>query len=69
VIIDDMLSWKDHIDSLCKITKQKIYFLRRLRSFGVRKQILLLFFRSVIMSILQYCNSIWLVCLCWKKVV
>lgn len=39
VMIDDMLSWKDHIDTLCKRTKQRIYFLSRLRSFGVRKQI------------------------------
>ncbi len=58
VMIDNMLSWKDHIDALCKRTKQRIYF-RRLRSFGVRKQILLLFFMSVIMSVQQYCNSIW----------
>jgi hypothetical protein len=59
VMIDNMLSWKDHIDALCNRTKQRIYFLRRLRSFGVRKQILLLFFISVIMSVLQYCNSVW----------
>ncbi len=59
VMIDNMLSWKDHIDALCNRTKQRIYFLHRLRSFGVRKQILLLFFMSVIMRVLQYCNSIW----------
>ncbi len=40
-----------------KKSMQRIYFLRRLRSFGARKQILLLFFMSVIMIVLQYCNS------------
>ncbi len=59
VMVDDMLSWKDHIDTLCKRVKQRIYFLRHLRSFGVSRKILLLFFMSVIMSILQYCNSKW----------
>lgn len=28
-------------------------------SFGARKQILLLFFMSLIISMLQYCNFIW----------
>ena len=63
VIIDHLLSWKDHIDYLCKRTKQRIYFLRRLRSFGASREILLLFFTSVIMSILQYCNTTWYKCL------
>ncbi len=44
---------------LCKRVKQRIYSLRHLRSFEVSRKILLLFFMSVIMSILQYCNSIW----------
>ncbi len=59
VMVDNTLSWKDHIDTLCKRVKQRVYFLHRLRSFGVSRKILLLFFMSVIMSILQYCNSIW----------
>lgn len=63
VMIDHLLSWKDHIESVCKKTKQRIYFLRRLRSFGASGQILLLFFTSVIMSVLQYCNTTWYKCL------
>ena len=59
VMIDHLLSWKDHIEFVCKKTKQRIYFLRRLRSFGASKQILLLFFTSVIMSVLQYCYTTW----------
>ena len=56
-------SWKEQIESVCKKTKQRIYFLRRLRSFGASRQILLLFFTSVIMSVLQYCSTTWYGCL------
>ena len=63
VVIDHLLSWKDQIESVCKKTKQRIYFLRRLRSFGASRRILLLFFTSVIMSVLQYCSTTWYGCL------
>ena len=63
VAIDHLLSWKDQIESVCKKTKQRIYFLRRLRSFGASRRILLLFFTSVIMSVLQYCSTTWYGCL------
>ena len=63
VVIDHLLSWKDQIESVCKKTKQRIYFLRRLRSFGASRQILLMFFTSVIMSVLQYCSTTWYGCL------
>lgn len=63
VMIDATLSWKHHIDYICKKTKQRIYFLRRLRSFGATRQILLLFYNAVILSVLQYCNAVWYSCL------
>ena len=62
-VIDHLLSWKDQIESVGKKTKQRVYFLRRLRSFGASRQILLLFFTSVIMSVLQYCSTTWYGCL------
>lgn len=58
VWIDNLIDWKDHIDSVCNKTKQRIYFLHRLRSFGASRPILPLFFTSVIMSILQYCDIV-----------
>ena len=63
VVIDNLLSWKEQIETVCKKTKQRIYFLRRLRSFGASRRILLLFFTSVIMSVLQYCSTTWYGCL------
>lgn len=47
-------SWGVHIDYVCCKEQQRIYFLRRLRYFGASKQILLLFFQSVIQSVVQY---------------
>ena len=38
VVIDHLLSWEDQIESVCKKTRQRIYFLRRLRSFGARRE-------------------------------
>ena len=63
VIVDSLLSWKEQTDAVCRKTKQRIYFLRRLRSFGMSRKILLLFFTSVVMSVLQYCSTAWVGCL------
>ena len=46
--VDAALSWSAHIDYNCSKLQQRIYFLRRLRSIGSNKQILLLFFQSII---------------------
>ena len=62
VVIDHLLSWKDQIESVCKKTKQRIYFLRRLRSFGASRRILLLFFHFCYYecsSVLQ-CHLVWM---------
>ena len=40
--------------------QQRVYFLRRLRSFGASSQIIYLFFTSVIQSIMLYCSTAWL---------
>lgn len=42
-VVDNLLSWKDHTESLCKRTRQRIYILRHLRSFGANRQILVSF--------------------------
>ncbi len=59
VMIDQNLTWTDHIDFTCKKIQQRIYFLRRLRSFGASAQIIFLFFTSVIQSVMLYCSTAW----------
>ena len=43
IYVDATLSWSVHVDFICCKVQQRIYFLRRLRSFGANKHILLLF--------------------------
>lgn len=61
--VDAALSWSAHIDYICGKMQQRIYFLRRLRSFGTSKSILLLFFQFIVPSVMQYGVSAWYSCL------
>ena len=63
VNLDIKLSWNVHVHSVCSKIHQRLYFLRRLRAFGVDEKILVLFYRSIIESIL-----LWGYCLVWKSV-
>lgn len=51
LLIDNKLSWDVHVDNLCQKVKQKIYFLWRLRHFGVAQRIMLLFCCMLLCSI------------------
>ena len=59
VHLDNKLSWNVHVHSVCSKFHQRLYFLRRLRAFGVYEKILLLFYRSIIESILRYGIIVW----------
>lgn len=53
---DNKVSWKDHIDSIFKKTLWRIY-VQSSQVFWSEKTDY--FIMSVIMSVLQYCNSKW----------
>ena len=59
VYLDNKLSWYVHVHSVCSKVHQWLYFLRRLRPFGVDEKILVLFYRSIIESILRYGITAW----------
>ena len=59
VHLDNKLSWNVHVHSVCSKVHQRLYFLRRLRAFGVDEKILVLFYRSFIESILRYGITAW----------
>ena len=59
VRLDNKLSWNVHVHSVCSKVHQRLYFLRRLRAFGVDEKILVLFYRSIIESILRYGITAW----------
>ena len=59
VMIDSTLSWSSHIYYICKRIQQRMYSLRRLRSFGASSQILSLFYTSVVQTVMLYCSTAW----------
>ena len=59
VHLDNKLSWNVHVHSVCSKVHQRLYFLRRLRAFGVNEKILVFFYRSIIESILRYGITVW----------
>ena len=58
-LISEDLKWDENISSIIKKAHQRLYFLRQLRKFGMKKDILLRFYRSVIESILTFSIIIW----------
>ena len=49
---DDKLKWSDNTDDIVKKCNQRMYFLRKLNSFGVDKKVTELFYSSFIESVL-----------------
>ena len=59
VHIDKDMSWNTHVTSCCAKIHQRLHFLRRLRLFGVSVNIMLIFYRASIESILRYGIASW----------
>ena len=59
MVIDRSFTWKAHIDYLCSKFWQRLYFLRRLRLFGVNQRIMQLFYYAVLGSLLNYWMQTW----------
>ena len=57
--ISATLTWEAHCDALLKKAQQRLYFLRQLKRFGLRREILSQFYRSTIESILTFCLCVW----------
>ena len=59
-IIDEKLSWDENTKKLQSKGNQRLYFLRKLRSFNVRSQTLIaLFYQSVIQSVICFSSVAW----------
>ena len=57
--IDSKLNWSNHAHDVCKKVNQRLYFLRKLWSFKVNPEILLLLYRATIESIITYGINCW----------
>ena len=53
------LSWSPHADAIVKKAHQCLYFLRRLRKFGMSATTLTNFYRCTVESILSGCITAW----------
>ena len=58
-IVDDKLNWNEHVTTLCKKINQRMYFLRKLKSFNLNETILKRFYTSMIESVISYGISCW----------
>ena len=64
VVLDSALNFKEQVTSVQKKCQQRLYVLRRLRSFELDPQLLLNLYRSIIEPLLTYCGSIYHPSLC-----
>ncbi|KAI4899027.1 hypothetical protein NFI96_000382 [Prochilodus magdalenae] len=59
VHLTDDLTWSLHTNKVVRSTHQRLFFLRRLRKFGLPPDILTNFYRRTIKSILTACITVW----------
>lgn len=59
VYIESSLTWNTHIEWVCTRLEQRFYFLRRLRLYGVNKNVMRLFYKAVLESIVRYGITVW----------
>jgi hypothetical protein len=58
-IISSDLAWENNTDAVVKKAQQRLFFLRQLKKFGLRREILVQFYRSAIESILTFSICVW----------
>ena len=58
-IISSGLDWEAHIHSTLKRAQQKMYSLRQLKKFGLRRKIFVQFYGAVIESVLCFSLTVW----------
>ncbi|KAI4880470.1 hypothetical protein NFI96_002096 [Prochilodus magdalenae] len=59
VHLTDDLTWSLHTNKVVRSARQRLFFLRRLRKFGLPPDILTNFYRCTIESILTACITVW----------
>ena len=58
-IISDNLKWDDHCTSILSKAQQRMYFLRKLKKFRLKQDILVQFYRAVVESVLSFSIVVW----------
>jgi len=55
--------WNVHVDALCAKVASRLYFIKLLKRSGLSTDDLLCFYKSVILSVLEYGSVVWHHCL------
>lgn len=58
-VIDDKLSWVENTNLVLSKAQNRLYLLRKLKSFYVDKSILVMFYRSFIETVLTFAMICW----------
>ena len=61
IVIDDKLTWKDHIDHVSLKIKRNLGIMKRVRN-DIPKESLTALYRTMVEPYLGYCNNIWEEC-------
>ena len=59
VAISNGLTWSAHTDKVVKAARKRLFYLKRLKKFGIDSVILTNFYRCTINSILTGCITLW----------
>ena len=59
ITLDNKLTWKQNTEALMKKLHSRLYFLRKLRSFNVNKDILQMFYNATCNSVLHFGSVCW----------
>ena len=57
--LNNTLTWSTHIFEILKKARQRLYFLRKLKSFGVKNEILQIFYCAIIQQVLTQSITNW----------
>ena len=58
-LIDNKLSFNNNSDLIYKKSQQRLYLLRKLRSFGVSRELLQIVYKSLVESVLTFNTVVW----------
>ena len=59
LVISNDLKWEKNTVKIVKKAQQRLFFLRRLKKFGVKTEILINFYRAIIESVLTFAMPVW----------
>ena len=59
VTIDNKLNWHSHTSLIHKKAHKRLFFLRKLKSFGIDNKLIELFYHATIESIIVFCITSW----------